>query len=400
MNLPSSLQQEIEKQNKRFDKLNLGPFACSSEFALRQITEESLHRPPFGRDADKILHSFSYSRFFDKTQVFFWIKSDVFQHRILHVQLVSRIARNIAHMLQLNEDLVEAIALGHDIGYVPMGHDGEQILNNLCEKHQIGKFLHNYESAWFLQNVELLNLTLPVVDGILCHNGESQHPYLSPQRSDLSWDQIQYEMNALKTGDLTDLLPKTLEGCLVRFVDVISYISRDILDAENLSILKFDEIPEIVKEVLGSSNREIINTLINDLVQNSFKKDMIAYSEPVFNALNELYAFNVTHIYHLPEKELYLPTIRRAFEVLWDSYYDDLVNDRRDSKIFTAHIDLNFRQLQVRRPQYQSLDQYSYSHEPPEIIVRDFIAGMTDQYFWLLAKKLDETLEFQPKEIY
>ena len=135
---------------------------------------------------------------------------------------------------------------------------------------------------------------------------------------------------------------------LVRFVDVISYISRDILDAENLSILKFDEIPEIVKEVLGSSNREIINTLINYLVQNSFKKDMIAYSEPVFNALNELYAFNVTHIYHLPEKKLYLPTIRRAFEVLWDSYYDDLVNYRRDSKIFTAHIDLNFRQLQVR----------------------------------------------------
>lgn len=400
MKLSPDLEKRLQDQNLSYERQNLSSFACSSQKAIRKEPDHPTHRPPYSRDADKILHSFSYSRFFDKTQVFFWIKSDIFQHRILHVQLVAKIARDIARYLRLNEDLVEAIALGHDIGHVPAGHDGERILNELTIKHNIGHFMHNYESIWFLQEVEMQNLTLPVLDGILSHNGEAHNISLSPLRNKLSWQQLEEEMDQMNKGKLKDPQPKTLEGCLVRYVDTISYISRDVLDAENLHLVKFQDIPQKVQTVLGKSNREIINTLITDIIANSIGKDSIGYTDDVSQALQELYQFNMKNIYTISEKNKYIPVIRQAFGVLWDHYYDDLVHHREDSKIYRDHLKLNLKYLNARKPEINTLAKYVYTKQPPEIIIRDFLAGMTDQYFWMLAKELDPTLEFTPREIY
>jgi dGTPase len=402
MGLSTELQEQIIAQNKKKEQSTLGKHAFYSYNATRRTPEIASYRPPFTRDADRILHSLSFARFFDKTQVFFWVKSDVHQHRMLHVQLVSKIAREIANAIKLNEDLVEAMALGHDIGHPPFGHDGEVILNNLAKKHGIGNFLHNYESVWFLQEIEMQNLSLPVLDGILCHNGENHHRKLEPNRGQgrLTWADIQKDMEGLYNKTNLDPIPKTLEGCLVRFVDTISYISRDVMDAENLGFLKFSAIPENVKKTLGKSNRDIINTLITDLIRNSINRDYISYSEDVFNALQDLYQFNYDNIYTLPEKMKPLPEITKAFNLLWDHYYEDLIKQNKSSKIYTDHIELNLKQIKTRIPNIDSIAKYPYAQQPPEIIVRDFIAGMTDQYFWELAKNIDPTIKFEANLIY
>lgn len=400
MDLSPELERYFKDQNYALEKFWLRPEAYPSENAERRSNEKPSFRPAFGRDADRILHSLSFARFFDKTQVFFWIKSDIHQHRMLHVQLVSKIARYVARMLRLNEDLVEAISLGHDIGHVPMGHDGERVLSDLCEKHKIGKFYHNYESVWFLQEIEMQNLTLPVLDGILCHNGERHHSKLEPDRKNLSWKNLDHELLMLSKGVNLDPVPKTLEACVVRFVDTISYISRDVMDAENLGFLKFEMIPENVKKVLGSSNRAIINTLTLDLLQNSNNHDYVAYSASIFSALQELYQFNYKNIYIHPDKLNYLPVMRNAFGTLWDHFYDDLIHHRTESKIYTDHLFFNLNQIRTRYPEINSLEKYPYATLPAEIIVRDFIAGCTDQYFWKLAQEIDPELKFNQKEIY
>ena len=162
------------------------PGACQ---AIRRRYEERIaegHRQNFAVDADRILHSRAYTRYIDKTQVFYLISHEHISHRVLHVQLLSKIARTIGKFLRLNEDLLEAIALGHDIGHPPFGHDGERILSDLCEAHGIGPFLHSIQGVRFLDRLEKqgrgLNLSLQVLDGILCHDGETHLERLSPQR--------------------------------------------------------------------------------------------------------------------------------------------------------------------------------------------------------------------------
>jgi dGTPase len=151
----------------------LSPWACLSVDAVRRKSEERIlcgHRQSFALDTDRILHSLAYSRYIDKTQVFYLVKNDHITHRVLHVQLVSKIARTISRLLRLNEDLTEAIALGHDIGHTPFGHDGEQFLSEICQAHQVGCFLHNIQSVRFLEKIEKkgkgCNLSLQVLDGI------------------------------------------------------------------------------------------------------------------------------------------------------------------------------------------------------------------------------------------
>ncbi len=400
MHLPSDIVHKLKQENNLKEEYFLGPHAFYSKNAHRIIQEKEGYRPPFTHDADRIIHSLSFARYFDKTQVFFWIQSDIHQKRMLHVQLVSKIARELAEVFKLNVHLVEAIALGHDIGHVPFGHDGETILSDLCENHGIGKYFHNYGSVWFLQNIELQNLTLPVLDGILCHNGEIHHGILAPQDLELTWDQFTKDTTKLLNGKNKDPLPKTLEGCLVRVVDTISYISRDVLDAEHLKLLSFKDIPQHVRNQLGNSNREIINTLINDLIKNSYNQPYISYSNDTYQALEDLYKFNLEKIYLHPDKMTPLPTIKKAFKLIWDYYYDDLIQNKKDSKIYQDHLYLNLNQIKIRYPKINSLENYPYYKESPEIIVRDFIAGMTDQYFWNLAKDIDPTLDFERIIIY
>ncbi|MHA1510570.1 MAG: deoxyguanosinetriphosphate triphosphohydrolase family protein [Promethearchaeota archaeon] len=400
MSLPPRILNRIILENNERDELILGKFAYPNKLAKRKHVELPDYRSPFTRDADRIIHSLSFARYFDKTQAFFWVNSDIHQRRMLHVQLVSKMGRELAIVLKLNQDLVEAIALGHDIGHVPFGHDGERMLSDLCKKHGIGEYFHNFGSVHFLQEIEMQNLTLPVVDGILCHNGEKHHRLLHPSHVELTWENHEKEIQNLIDGKGQNIYPKTLEGSLVRVVDTISYISRDILDAEHMGILKFSDIPSSVQEILGNTNRGIINSLISDLIKNSIDCKHIAYSEEVFNALTELYSFNLDKIYLHKDKLKPLKIIEKAFGILWDKYYDDLIQKKTRSKIFVDHLELNLNQIKTRLPNINSLEKYPYVNQTPEIIVRDFLAGMTDQYFWELAGEIDPSLVFHPETVY
>lgn len=156
--------KEIMKQSES----NLSCYACKSENGIKLNDEKQDIRPMFFRDIDKIIHSQSYARYIDKTQVYSFIENDHITHRVLHVQLVSKIARTIGRALRLNEDLIEAIALGHDVGHTPFGHTGEEFLNNIAKKEKIGYFYHNAQSVRMLKDIENLNLTVQTLDRNTC----------------------------------------------------------------------------------------------------------------------------------------------------------------------------------------------------------------------------------------
>ena len=190
----------IRRLLDRNEPERLSPWACPSGQAVRQREETDIeggHRQYFSIDTDRILHSLAYSRYIDKTQVFYLVKNDHITHRVLHVQLVSKIARTIGRLLRLNEDLIEGISLGHDIGHTPFGHDGERFLSDLCLRHGIGNCLHNIQGVRFLQEIERKgrgwNLTLQVLDGILSHDGELHARSLMPEQGK-TFETLQDEM--------------------------------------------------------------------------------------------------------------------------------------------------------------------------------------------------------------
>jgi dGTPase len=351
----------------------LSPFACLSRHAVRRKEEDEInqgHRQSFSVDADRILHSLAYSRYIDKTQVFYLIKNDHITHRVLHVQLVSKIARTIGRLLRLNEDLIEAIALGHDIGHTPFGHDGEKLLSALCESHHVGRFLHNIQSVRFLQDIERKgrgwNLSLQVLDGIFCHNGELHNQALEPQR-DKSFETLDEEM-IRKGKDLSlDIWPMTLEGCVVRMADTISYIGRDIEDAIRLGLIDRGDLPEGCKRVLGDTNGTIVYTLVEDLVANSLDKPSVCFSSDVGEALRDLKNFNEERIYKNKKVKEQTYQIKLMFELLFEKYFNDLKTGNQDSDIFMEFLD-------GMKSEYRE-------RTPAAGIVRDFIAGMTDEYF-------------------
>ncbi len=205
-------------------------------------------------------------------------------------------------------------------------------------------------------------------------------------------------MEQFANGTITDTAPGTYEGILVRYADVISYISRDVLDAENLRIIKFSDIPEYVKKTLGKSNREIINSLINDLLINTYRNGKFGYSEPVKKAIDEFYSFNMEKLYASDEKTSKLPLIRKAMRLLWDKYQRDYQNQNYESEIYKDHIFLNLNMIKYKYPEI-TLDTYPYAKSNPLIVVRDFIAGMTDQYFWHLVQKIDPSVKLEMKTI-
>lgn len=271
-----ALRDTLDQQEEE----RLSPHATLSRKGLRR-QQETLpgHRLAFAVDADRILHSRSYTRYIDKTQVFSLVDNDHITHRVLHVQLVSKIARTIGRFLSLNEDLIEAIALGHDIGHPPFGHDGETILASLCLEHGTTAFQHNIQSVQFLDRLEKdgkgWNLTLQTLDGILCHDGEIHNRSLSPDRSIKDFNDFDRKLRAkAKQPDLA-LAPMTMEGCVVRFADTIGYIGRDIEDAITLKLIRRDEIPADCRTVLGDRNGTIVYRLVADLIGNGSSDDKI-----------------------------------------------------------------------------------------------------------------------------
>jgi len=351
----------------------LSPVATLSVTGVRRFHDVRLekgYRQTFSVDVDRILHSRAYTRYIDKTQVFYLIHHDHITHRVLHVQLVSKIARTIGRYLGLNEDLIEAIALGHDIGHTPFGHDGERFLSELCRASGIGDFHHNVQSVQFLDRVERKgkgwNLCLQTLDGILCHDGEVHNQALEPERKK-TFEVIEKEMALKKENSLTQLMPMTLEGCVVRMADTISYIGRDIEDAIRLNMIKRSDLPKESVDVLGDTNGTIVYHLVTDIINTSFQNTYIAFSQKVSEALKRLKDFNLERIYMNPKIKKKTDTIKTLFGILFEKYLDDIENENRSSMIFKGFLE-------------DMSEDYIQNHRKEEI-VRDFIAGMTDQYF-------------------
>lgn len=355
------------------EETSLASWACLSRQAVRKREDREIekgHRQNFSVDADRILHSLAYSRYIDKSQVFYLLKNDHITHRVLHVQLVSKISRTIGRLLRLNQDLIEAVALGHDIGHAPFGHDGERFLSDLCIFHGIGPFLHNTQSVRFLQEIERKgkgwNLTLQVLDGIFCHDGEIHNQALEPQR-EKTFEALDEEMGRKQADPSLDIWPMTLESCVVRMADTFSYIGRDIEDAIRLGLINRQDIPKNCTRVLGDTNGTIVYRLVDDLVSTSLDKPFLSLSDEVGEALRELKAFNQTRIYEDARVKKQSTKVRLMFDLLFERYFQDLQKGCKTSDIFSEFLD-------GMSPAYRE-------RTPSAGIVRDFIAGMTDDYF-------------------
>lgn len=316
----------IREQIEKMEKETLSPYAALSANSKGRDREEPQCdiRPVFQRDRDRILHSKSFRRLKNKTQVFLTPKGDHYRTRLSHTLEVSQNARTIAKALRLNEDLVEAIALGHDLGHTPFGHAGERLLDSVYA----GGFKHNEQSVRIVEKLERdgegLNLTWEVRDGILNHQ--------------------------------TGTMPNTLEGKIVRFSDKIAYVNSDFDDAIRAQILSEDSIPLEIRKTLGFSTRERLDCLIHDIVTNSMGKDDIVMSKECGEALKELRAFMFSN--------LYTNSIAKSEEQKAEAMLSQLYS------YYMEHIDL----LPVK-----FIKMYEAGEDLGRVMC-DFISGMTDQY--------------------
>jgi dGTPase len=369
--LSEDIEAAIRMDNRAYDS-SLSPFAAKNSAADRRRPDHEDIRRPFFHDGDRIMHSRAYARYIDKTQVFYLIKNDHITLRVLHVQLVSKIARMIGRGLLLNEDLIEAIALGHDIGHVPYGHDGEKYLSAECRRHGIGSFRHNVQSVRALDGIEGLNLTLQVLDGILAHNGEAHDLVIRPAYGK-AWPAFEAEVKLCETtpDEHSGILPMTLEGCVVRVSDTISFIGRDIEDAITIGLITRADIPGDCAGALGDNNRDIVNNLVIDVIENSYGKGYVALSGGTAAALRSLREFNNANIYNNPKIKSEASKVERMFTMLFETFLEDLEKADKSSRIFKNYLDGLSPEKQKR-----------YLDGTPNAgVVRDFIAGMTDDYF-------------------
>ena len=288
------------------EKLYLSELATlSSKTKGRKRYEEPCElRTEFQRDRDRILHSKAFRRLKHKTQVFFSPYDDHFRTRMTHTLEVSQIARTLSRALDLNEDLTEAIALGHDLGHTPFGHSGERVLNELMPNG----YRHNEQSVRVVEFIEDLNLTAETIDGILNHSYQC--------------------------------MPHTLEGKVVRIADKIAYINHDIQDAIRAGIIKTDSIPKESIEYFSTTNRIRLTKLVNDIVENSYMKNEIEMSEECFKQFINLRKWMFEHVYdNSPAKEAEdkaQNVIRRLFEYYCDELAKTYPSSDKNSIMQTA----------------------------------------------------------------
>ena len=316
----------IREQIQEMEKETLSPYACLSANSRGRDREEPECdiRPVFQRDRDRILHSKAFRRLKNKTQVFLTPKGDHYRTRLSHTLEVSQNARTIAKALRLNEDLVEAIALGHDLGHTPFGHAGERLLNDVYE----GGFKHNEQSVRIVEKLEKdgegLNLTWEVRDGILNHQ--------------------------------TGRMPHTLEGRIVRLSDKIAYVNSDFDDAIRAQILCEEDIPLEIRKTLGFDTRSRLDCLIHDIIINSMGQDDIIMSEECAGALKELRGFMFTN--------LYLNPVAKSEEVKAETMLRQLYY------YYMEH-------LELLPPKFLQMIE---DGESKGRVMCDFISGMTDQF--------------------
>lgn len=369
---------EKAKTNMILKEQNLADFACKSEKGQWLKPDVEDIRPIFFRDIDRIIHSSGYARYIDKTQVYSFIQNDHITRRVLHVQLVSKIARTIGRSLKLNEDLIEAIALGHDIGHTPFGHKGESLLNNICEKENIGYFYHNAQSVRILQDIENLNISVQTLDGILAHNGEilkTRYEY-NPNKTINEFEEDLYKTFHEKAYS-KKIIPMTLEACVVRLADIVAYIGRDIEDAITLNVVKREELPDFPVKVLGDNNSKIVDTLIKDIIINSFDKPYLEFSEEVFKALMELKDWNFANIYNSEKANVNYDKIENVMKELYRYYLNRLNEVNYEEELSKEYITSSERTLYSFVNKMMKRD----SSQDLKRIVVDYIAGQTDKFF-------------------
>lgn len=369
----------LEKAKSNFlnKEQNLSKYASKSSEAIRlsEINEDI--RPNYFRDIDKIIHSLSYCRYSDKTQVFPYKENDHISKRMIHVQLVSKIARTIGRALNLNEDLIEAIALGHDIGHTPLGHEGEYMLDEISQRELGEKFAHNIQSVRHCMYVENngkgLNLSIQVLDGIMCHNGEILSNEYIPMKKDKDEFLKEFNQSYYDYSKTKKCSPMTLEGCVVRISDIIGYIGRDIEDAIILGKITRNDIPEEIAKVLGTTNKDIINTIILDIITQSIDKQHIKMSEDVYKALFALKKFNAENIYSKSMSKEDREYYHKGMNILFNNYLDAIKTNDKSNIIYEIFLN------------YQSEEYLKNTNEKRMVI--DFIAGMTDDLFIAEVKK-------------
>ena len=352
----ASLSKELQERimsDREAHRVN--PYRCNDEDVVRRDNSHdraNLWRPAFVRDVEKILHIPYYNRYMDKTQVFSLYRNDDITRRGQHVQLVARIARNIGNVLGLNQDLIEAAALGHDIGHTPFGHAGERKLNQLYHADTGRYFNHNIHSARVLDTIFPLNLSLQTLDGIICHNGEMEAQNYQPvaEMDFLTFDKRMEECY-LQKGAVNTLRPATLEGCVVRVSDIIAYLGKDRQDAMRLGMLK--------------------------------NKDNFEMDEECFEAFSRAKRENYELIYHNDELDkIYEENIDPMFEKLYAYLRKDLMDKGEHSLIFKEHVEYveSFTKFYSRGAKYRE--------EPVSDLVVDYLASMTDDYFVDLFREL------------
>ncbi|MEG0805814.1 MAG: deoxyguanosinetriphosphate triphosphohydrolase [Lachnospiraceae bacterium] len=318
-----TIREKIEQMEQDI----LSPYASLSIHSRGRDMEEMPCdiRPVYQRDRDRILHCKSFRRLKSKTQVFLDPQGDHYRTRLTHTLEVSQNARTIAKALRMNEDLVEAIALGHDLGHTPFGHAGEMMLDSLCN----GGFRHNEQSVRIVEKLEKsgegLNLTWEVRDGILNHQ--------------------------------TNLMPHTLEGKIVRLSDKIAYINHDIDDAIRAKVMVEEEIPVEIKCILGNSTSQRLDTLIHDIVSNSMDKNAIVMSPDIEQAMMELRTFMFKTVYRNPVAKGEETKAKNLLEFLFSHYMDN---------------------IEILPEKY--LEMYQSGEELKDRVVCDYISGMTDEF--------------------
>lgn len=361
------------------------PLAFDDAKVLRR--EENPHdqatitRPAFARDIEKIINIPAYNRYADKTQVFSFVENDDICRRGLHVQLVSRIARSIGELLGLNAQLIEAIALGHDLGHTPFGHAGERYLSENYEQRTGKSFRHNVHSVRVMDQLYRRNISLQTLDGALCHNGEFAQQVLYLGDTD-SFEKLDgnVERCTENVAHIKSLRPSTLEGCVVRVSDMIAYIGKDRLDALDVGII--DSLSSFDSGYIGRSNSQIINNMTVDIVNNSYRRDRIAMSEEAFEDIKLAKKQNYEMIYFkegtVSEFE---NVVQEMFAEMYDRLLCDLLAGDESSPVFAHHVSsLVAKSVSIKRDEY-------LAEEPNRIIV-DYISSMTDSYFLALYHHL------------
>ncbi len=327
----------IRRNLEEREEISLSPFASKSgQSKGRRTPEEPCEvRTAFQHDRDRILHCKSFRRLKYKTQVFLSPEGDHYRTRLTHTLEVSQIARTVSRALSLNEDLTEAIALGHDLGHTPFGHAGEKVLAELAP----GGFHHVKQSLRVVDVIEKegagLNLTHEVRNGILKHS-KGQGPILSPDPS---------------------VMAETLEGRIVRLADIIAYVNHDLDDAVRAGLIEKDQVPEDLLGTLGDTHARRINAMVRDMIEQSLAKDggQICLSEEIAGAVAALRDWLFEHVYRV---ERVHDDFDKASHVLRGLFLFFVENEQA----LLAHGGRRF------------------SGDPLEISVTDFIAGMTDRY--------------------